>query len=66
MTTANWLDMSMSILGKVTAPDYVKGAQNYLRRNLVLPTGYSIEWTGVYKYAQEARARLPSWSQLRS
>jgi copper/silver efflux system protein len=45
-------------LGQVTAPDYVKGAQGYLGKNLLLPTGYSIEWTGVYKYAQEARSRL--------
>ncbi|MEO8314841.1 MAG: CusA/CzcA family heavy metal efflux RND transporter [Pseudomonadota bacterium] len=45
-------------LGQVTAPDYVKGAQQYLLKNLVLPLGYSIEWTGVYQYAQEARARL--------
>ncbi|MGE0114994.1 MAG: efflux RND transporter permease subunit [Steroidobacteraceae bacterium] len=45
-------------LGKVTAPDYVAEAQQYLRKNLTLPTGYSLEWTGVYQYAAEARARL--------
>jgi copper/silver efflux system protein len=45
-------------LGQVTAPDYVAGAQPYLRKNLELPAGYSIEWTGVYKYAADARARL--------
>ncbi|MEO6081013.1 MAG: CusA/CzcA family heavy metal efflux RND transporter [Steroidobacteraceae bacterium] len=45
-------------LGQVTAPDYVKGAQRYLGTNLALPTGYSLEWTGIYRYSQEARARL--------
>ncbi|MEO8315024.1 MAG: CusA/CzcA family heavy metal efflux RND transporter [Pseudomonadota bacterium] len=45
-------------LGGVTAPDYVSKARQYLRSNLVLPTGYSLEWTGVYRYASEARMRL--------
>jgi len=45
-------------LGQMTAPDYVKGAQSFLKSNLVLPAGYSVEWTGIYEYAQEARARL--------
>lgn len=45
-------------LSKVTAPDYVAKAQSYLQKNLQLPSGYSVEWTGIYKYATEARARL--------
>ena len=45
-------------LGKVTAPDYVAKAKQYLTKNLELPTGYSVEWTGVYQYAAEARAKL--------
>ena len=28
------------------------------RTNLTLPAGYSLEWTGLYTYAEEARSRL--------
>lgn len=45
-------------LGKTTAPDYVTKAQQYLTKNLELPAGYSVEWTGLYRYAAEARAKL--------
>jgi copper/silver efflux system protein len=45
-------------LGNVTAPNYVANAQQYLSKNLSLPAGYSIEWTGIYRYAAEARAKL--------
>lgn len=45
-------------LDKVTAPDYVAGAQQYLAKNLQLPSGYAVEWTGLYQYATEARAKL--------
>jgi Cu(I)/Ag(I) efflux system membrane protein CusA/SilA len=45
-------------LGKVSAPDYVAGAQAWLAGKLQLPTGYTVEWTGVYQYAAEANARL--------
>jgi len=45
-------------LSDVTAPDYVSRAQAALRKNLQLPDGYSVEWTGVYQYAEQARARL--------
>jgi Cu(I)/Ag(I) efflux system membrane protein CusA/SilA len=45
-------------LANVTAPDYVAGAQKFLRSRLALPVGYSVEWTGIYRYAEEARARL--------
>jgi Cu(I)/Ag(I) efflux system membrane protein CusA/SilA len=45
-------------LGKVSAPDYVAGAQPWLASKLDLPTGYSVEWTGVYQYASQANARL--------
>ncbi len=45
-------------LQNVTGPDYVDNAQRFLAKNLTLPTGYSIEWTGLYQYAAVARARL--------
>jgi Cu(I)/Ag(I) efflux system membrane protein CusA/SilA len=45
-------------LGNVTAPDYVEKAQQYLAKNIGVPTGYAIEWTGNYQYAAEARSRL--------
>jgi Cu(I)/Ag(I) efflux system membrane protein CusA/SilA len=45
-------------LQNVTGPDYVDRAQAFLARNLTLPTGYSVEWTGLYQYAAAARARM--------
>ena len=33
-------------------------ARQFLTQNLTLPTGYSVEWTGLYQYAAAARARL--------
>ncbi|PYS39459.1 MAG: hypothetical protein DMG14_13905, partial [Acidobacteria bacterium] len=45
-------------LQNVTAADYVEKAREFLAKNLSLPAGYSIEWTGVYKYTQDARARM--------
>ena len=45
-------------LQNVTGPDYVDSAQALLAKNLTLPAGYSIEWTGLYQYAAAARARL--------
>jgi len=49
-----YIDMQPS----VTGPDYVERAQQFLSKQLVLPPGYSIEWTGLYAYATEARARM--------
>ena len=45
-------------LQNVTGPDYVDTAQRFLAKNLTLPTGYSVEWTGLYQYTTAARARL--------
>jgi Cu(I)/Ag(I) efflux system membrane protein CusA/SilA len=45
-------------LENVTAPDYVEKARGVLAENLMLPQGYSIEWTGLYQYTEAARARL--------
>jgi Cu(I)/Ag(I) efflux system membrane protein CusA/SilA len=42
----------------VTGPDYVDRARQFLAKNLTLPAGYSVEWTGLYEYAAAARARL--------
>jgi copper/silver efflux system protein len=41
-----------------TGPDYVDQARAILAKNLTLPTGYSLEWTGLYEYAAAARARM--------
>jgi Cu(I)/Ag(I) efflux system membrane protein CusA/SilA len=45
-------------LQNVSAADYVEKARDFLAKNLSLPQGYSIEWTGVYQYTENARARL--------
>src|SRR5437660_856153 len=45
-------------LHNITPSDYVEKAREFLAKSLILPPGYSIEWTGVYKYADEARARM--------
>jgi Cu(I)/Ag(I) efflux system membrane protein CusA/SilA len=37
---------------------YVQRAQKALAANVILPAGYTIEWSGQYQYIQEARARL--------
>lgn len=42
----------------VTATDYVQEARKYLDKHLTLPPGYSLEWTGTYRYAEQAQARL--------
>ena len=45
-------------LRDITGPEYVEQAQEYLKTRLVVPAGYSIEWTGLYQYAQDARSKL--------
>jgi Cu(I)/Ag(I) efflux system membrane protein CusA/SilA len=45
-------------LQNMTGPDYVESAQAILAKSLTLPTGYSVEWTGLYEYATAARARM--------
>lgn len=45
-------------LQDVTAANYVDKARQLLAQTVTLPSGYSIEWTGVYQYADAARARL--------
>jgi Cu(I)/Ag(I) efflux system membrane protein CusA/SilA len=45
-------------LKDITAPEYVDRARAYLRTNVKVPPGYSIEWTGLYQYAEDARAKL--------
>jgi Cu/Ag efflux pump CusA len=42
----------------VTASEYVERARAFLRDKLMVPSGYALEWTGVYQYAQEARRKL--------
>jgi Cu(I)/Ag(I) efflux system membrane protein CusA/SilA len=48
----------VDLLQNVTGPDYVERAQQFLAKNLTLPQGYTIEWTGLYEYATAARARM--------
>ncbi len=45
-------------LAGISATDYVAQARSHLERHLTLPLGYSLEWTGRYRYAEEARAQL--------
>jgi copper/silver efflux system protein len=45
-------------LGGVTAPEYVDRARAHLQANLEMPPGYALEWTGLYQYAEDARAKL--------
>jgi Cu(I)/Ag(I) efflux system membrane protein CusA/SilA len=45
-------------LDGITAPEYVERARAQLQRELTLPPGYSLEWTGLYQYAEEARSAL--------
>jgi len=40
----------------ITASDYVAQAKDHLARHLDLPPGYSLEWTGTYRYAEQAQA----------
>jgi Cu(I)/Ag(I) efflux system membrane protein CusA/SilA len=45
-------------LGNIAAPEYVDRAREFLRTRLTLPPAYSMEWTGLYQYASDARAKL--------
>jgi Cu(I)/Ag(I) efflux system membrane protein CusA/SilA len=45
-------------LDNVTPADYVATAQPFLEDNLQLPNGYSVEWTGTYRYAADAQRQL--------
>src|SRR5215470_10945364 len=45
-------------LQNVTGPDFVDRAQQVLAKSVTMPTGYSLEWTGLYQYASAARQRL--------
>jgi Cu(I)/Ag(I) efflux system membrane protein CusA/SilA len=45
-------------IGGVTATDYVRSGQAVLASRVSLPTGYSLEWTGLYEYTTAAGSRL--------
>ena len=45
-------------LSGVTAPEYVDRAREFLQSRLEMPSGHSMEWTGLYRYAEDARAKL--------
>ncbi len=40
-----------------TGPDYVDTARAFLQKRIELPTGYFVEWTGLYEYTTAAKAR---------
>jgi len=42
----------------MTSPEYVEHAREYLMSHLTVPPGYTTEWTGVYRYAEDARSKL--------
>lgn len=42
----------------MTAPDYVRAAGPVLAKAVPLPSGYSMQWTGLYEYASAAQSRL--------
>jgi Cu(I)/Ag(I) efflux system membrane protein CusA/SilA len=45
-------------LQNMTAPDYVRAARAYLAKAVPMPSGYSMQWTGLYEYASTAQSRL--------
>ncbi|HLG60210.1 MAG TPA: CusA/CzcA family heavy metal efflux RND transporter [Vicinamibacterales bacterium] len=45
-------------LRDITGPEYVEQAREFLRTRLKVPPGYSTEWTGLYQYTEDARAKL--------
>ena len=45
-------------LRDITGPEYVEQAREYLQTRLTMPPGYSMEWTGLFQYAEEARSTL--------
>ena len=45
-------------LRAVTGPEYVDRARAHLRERLPVPAGYTIDWTGTYEYAEDARSKL--------
>jgi Cu(I)/Ag(I) efflux system membrane protein CusA/SilA len=42
----------------ITGPEYVERARGFLATKLEMPSGYSMEWTGLYRYAEDARGKL--------
>jgi len=42
----------------LTAVEYVNNAKSVLLDKLMVPDGYSLEWTGSYQYAEQAKHRL--------
>ena len=49
----------MNVVGKDLV-SFVEEGQEYIKNNVSLPEGYSIEWAGQYKNQLRAKARL-SW-----
>ena len=38
--------------------DYVEAAKEYIKENVILPAGYTLEWAGQYTYLERLRAKL--------
>ena len=45
-------------LRDITAPEYVDQARELLASRLTMTPGYSLEWTGLFQYAEDARSKL--------
>jgi Cu(I)/Ag(I) efflux system membrane protein CusA/SilA len=45
-------------LRDLTAPEYVERAREHLATTMTMPPGYSVEWTGLFRYAEAARSKL--------
>ena len=45
-------------LRDTTAVDYVARAREIVRKQVQVPAGYEVEWTGLYKYTEQAQSRL--------
>jgi len=45
-------------LNDITAADYVNAAMRIVSEQITLPSGYEVEWTGLYRYTEQAQARL--------
>jgi Cu(I)/Ag(I) efflux system membrane protein CusA/SilA len=53
--TVNYINITTSVGDTV---GYVKSANSAIRRQVVMPPGYTYQWIGLYKQIQEANARL--------
>lgn len=43
---------------------YIKEAKKYINENIILPSGYSLSWSGQFEYMERAKARLNTIAPL--